>query len=136
MKLGMPYFVINKKFERIFRYPEPEERPFLPYNIKYQIESDDEGADVDTDILDETSASSPSPATINTTLNSSTSQKSPDEGIFSCSEDKSMASDITSRSSSSTQQNKIVTEKFTSWNDLFNHLKKEIVSKHYPQVVG
>lgn len=98
----------------------------MPYNIKYQIESEDEGTEVDTDMLDDTSASSPSPATVNTTM---TSQKSPDEGVFSSCEDKSVASsEITSRSSSSIQHNKIVPEKFTSWNDLFNHLKKEIVS--------
>uniref|UniRef100_A0A1I8AW58 SUN domain-containing protein n=1 Tax=Steinernema glaseri TaxID=37863 RepID=A0A1I8AW58_9BILA len=80
------------------RYPEPEEIPYLPYNIEYQLESESE----------ETVAPDSSISHDEATNYSSTGSR--------VSDSESLA--LTNRQASP--------EKFKSWNDLFVHLKKEI----------
>ncbi|KAK0394274.1 hypothetical protein QR680_000664 [Steinernema hermaphroditum] len=80
------------------RYPEPEEIPYLPYNIEYQLESESE----------ETVAPDSSISHDEATNYSSTGSR--------VSDSESLA--LTNRQPSP--------EKFKSWNDLFVHLKKEI----------
>ncbi|KAH7723248.1 hypothetical protein AAVH_09265 [Aphelenchoides avenae] len=142
------------------RLPEPEERPFLPYKIKYELktDSDDQEEDIDDgdagdtemDLTTESGGAS-TVATGSTTAASSFAQSSPDEGMFS-SEDKSISGSdhnnsraplgpaLSSPASSSSaygslgpksastpnRRPKVSAEKFTNWNDLFSHLKKEI----------
>jgi hypothetical protein len=136
------------------RYPEPEEIPYLPYNIQYEVESDagndvgdeDESEETEMDIGNEEFDSSVAPSCSSST--STTAEKSinggqntHDEGIFSGSDEKSQTgSDFTAPSCiSSSNRSTIITsttapaaaapahtEQFQSWNDLFGHLKKEI----------
>jgi hypothetical protein len=119
------------------RYPEPEEIPYLPYNIQYEVESEHENDEEETemDIGTEEFDSSVAPS-----CSSSTTQNNvgADEGIFSGSDEKSQTgSDFTApscisssnRSTTNNNNNNISTaqpEQFQSWNDLFGHLKKEI----------
>uniref|UniRef100_A0AC34F561 Uncharacterized protein n=1 Tax=Panagrolaimus sp. ES5 TaxID=591445 RepID=A0AC34F561_9BILA len=132
------------------RYPEPEEIPYLPYNIQYEVESDDIGNDeeeTEMDIGNEEFDSSVAPSCSSSTSTATTHEKSinggqntHDEGIFSGSDEKSQTgSDFTAPSCiSSSNRSTIATtttvnpattvppEQFQSWNDLFGHLKKEI----------
>uniref|UniRef100_A0A914YHH9 Uncharacterized protein n=1 Tax=Panagrolaimus superbus TaxID=310955 RepID=A0A914YHH9_9BILA len=133
------------------RYPEPEEIPYLPYNIQYEVESDagndeeETEMDIGNEEFDSSVAPSCSSSTSATTQEKSINggQNTHDEGIFSGSDEKSQTgSDFTAPSCiSSSNRSTIVTtttasipgaaaaapEQFQSWNDLFGHLKKEIV---------
>lgn len=159
-----------------FRRPDVNERPFLPYNIRYEIEDEeDEGAVYDSHILSTPASSASSSAT--------TANNSPDEGIdgmFSTGDDTASSTRssgvsstngiLSTRSplqsslyhrpgsglSSSTmasssglnstfssslyaadsnvynimsprRQAPVLVERFRNWNELFEHLKKEMV---------
>uniref|UniRef100_A0A7E4UZU9 Uncharacterized protein n=1 Tax=Panagrellus redivivus TaxID=6233 RepID=A0A7E4UZU9_PANRE len=124
------------------RYPEPEEIPYLPYNIQYEVESEhgDETYDTDRDADEEDEVTELDVATEELDSAPSCSSASPgkwgqsttDEGIFSGGEDKSVAGSdsTTTRSTGSSSgvgsRAAVTADKFQSWNDLFGHLKKEI----------
>uniref|UniRef100_A0AC34RF62 Uncharacterized protein n=1 Tax=Panagrolaimus sp. JU765 TaxID=591449 RepID=A0AC34RF62_9BILA len=112
------------------RYPEPEEIPYLPYNIQYEVESDNEDNETELDVATDELDSSTAPSCSSSTPDKSMNSKMPiDEGIFSGSEDKSVTgSDFTNQScgTSNCGNSATVQNKFQSWNDLFGHLKKEI----------
>ncbi|KAI6230249.1 hypothetical protein M3Y99_01080000 [Aphelenchoides fujianensis] len=151
------------------RRPDAEERPFLPYNIRYEVEDDeDEGAVFDSHhVLNTPPGSSASTSTA--------PNVSPDEGMFSAGEESTASSTRSSAVSangvlphgrfvasnpppqrpssglSSTtassgppastysasfpaeythlphaRQPPVSPERFRNWNDLFEHLKKEM----------
>ncbi|KAE9548642.1 hypothetical protein FO519_008144 [Halicephalobus sp. NKZ332] len=116
------------------RYPEPEEIPYLPYNIQYEVESDNGDEETELDIATEELDSSTAPSCSSSTPDKNLNPKmNIDEGVFSGSEDKSVTgSDFTtqsygtSSSSASRSGHQQDQPKFQSWNDLFGHLKKEI----------
>jgi len=118
------------------RYPEPEEIPYLPYNIQYEIESDNGDEETELDIATEELDSSTAPSCSSSTPDKNLNAKmNVDEGVFSGSEDKSVTgSEFTTQSygtsNSSASRNESQQQqdqpKFQSWNDLFGHLKKEI----------
>jgi hypothetical protein len=70
----------STKKSNFFRRPDFNERPFLPYNIRYEVEDEeDEGAIYDSHVLSTPASSA-----------SSAANQSPDEGIdgmFSAAED-------------------------------------------------
>jgi hypothetical protein len=140
------------------RLPEPEEIPYLPYNIKYEVKGDNDDAadettigDIEVDTITESGGGSIVATGSTTAASSSFSHCSPDEGMFS-SEEKSLingdnahshsiAPTLSSPASSSSaygsmsvvnnhhlpHSTRTPVEQFTNWNDLFSHLKTQIV---------
>lgn len=93
------------------------------------MESDTNDEETEMDIGTEEFDSSVAPSCSSSTQEKSINGQNHDEGIFSGSDEKSQTgsdftapSCISSSTRSTTEQNK-----FESWNDLFGHLKKEIV---------
>ena len=133
-EIRLGYFRNSVKLhDSILRYPEPEEIPYLPYNIQYEVESENNDEETEFDVAtEEFGDSSVAPSCSSSTQEKSINgQNAPDEGIFSGSDEKSQTgSDFTAPScvsSSNRSTAPAAPEQFQSWNDLFGHLKKEIV---------
>ncbi|KAI6218743.1 hypothetical protein M3Y95_01148400 [Aphelenchoides besseyi] len=105
------------------RRPDPGERPFLPYNIRYEVENEDDVI-LDSRLMNTPPSSSSSPdegfsAGEESTSSSTRSNHNPQRPASTLSSNSSGLATFSDRPF-------VSPERFRNWNDLYDHLKKEM----------